>query len=189
MLWFVMVLHVLNAEQSDRHIRLPEQAAALGSLKRELYTCWARREECEVFFCEEMSQVILFPDFLTGHAPFILLSRQTSNHSVDTRSCSVQLSFKNRVTARLSKRERGIIWKKNPYGTAYFLRKHLTAFPGVQPHYGWSTVHNHLLKALFLPDLVSLSIKVTEYKWRYLISSHRIASHRIISAHLSLVLW
>lgn len=105
--------HVLNSEQSGRQTRLPEPAAILGSLKKELRTCWARREECEVFFCEEMSQVSLFPDFLAGHAPLILLSRQTSNHSVDTRSCFIQLSFENRVTTRLSKKERQTLWKKH----------------------------------------------------------------------------
>lgn len=101
--------HVLNSEQSGRQTRLPEQAAILGSLKRESHMCWARREECEVFFCEEMSRVSLSLDLLAGHAPLILLSRQTSNHSVDTRSCSVQLSFENRVTTRLSKKERETI--------------------------------------------------------------------------------
>lgn len=81
---------VLNSEQSGRQTELPEQAAMLRSLKRDLYMYWARREECEVFFCKEMSQERLLPDFLAVHAPPILLRRQTSNHSVDTRSCSVQ---------------------------------------------------------------------------------------------------
>lgn len=53
---------------------------------------------------------------------------------------------------------------KKTYGTAYLLSNHLTAFHGVEAHYGKSAVHKYLLKSLFLPDLVSLPIKVTDHK-------------------------
>lgn len=129
----------------------------LRSLKRGLLIYWARRERCEVFFCKKMSQVSLFPDFLAAHAPLILLRRQTSSHSIDTRSCSVQWSFENGVTTRITKKR--IIMKK--LGTGNLLRnQHISE---LEPHYGWFTVQNCLLKALFLPRLLSLSIKVTEH--------------------------
>lgn len=157
---------VLNSEQNGRQTELPEQAAMLRSLKRGLHIYWARREECEVFFCKEMSQESLFPDFLAVHAPLIILRRQTLNHSVDTRSCSVQWSFENRVTTRI-KKKRGMIMEK--LGTVYLLRnQHILE---LEPHYGWLTVHNCLLNALFLPHLMSFSIKVTEHQISSLPSS------------------
>lgn len=140
-----------RAARAGSNVKKPEERLAY----------WARREGCEVFFCKEMSQESLFPDFLAVHAPLTLLRRQTLNHSVDTRSCSVQWSFENRATTRITKK-RGTIVKKTWHN--FLLRnQHILE---LEPHYGCFAVHNCLLKALFLPHLVSLSIKVTEHQFR-----------------------
>lgn len=94
---------------------------------------------------EEPSEAI--PRFSSWPCPSPSVSRQTSKHSVDTRSCLSQLSFENRVAAGFSETKRGMLWIK--HGTASLLRKRLTVFPGVEPRYDGSTVHNRLWKALF----------------------------------------
>lgn len=140
-----------KTSRASSNIRKPEERAAyvLGK-ERGVWSLFLWRDEPS----ESISRFSSWP------CPSHSVKQADIKSQCWIRSCFIQLSFENRVTTRLSEKERQTLCKKHTTQLIYW---------GTisQRFLEWNhTVHNHLLKALFLPDLVSLRVKVTGHKCR-----------------------